>query len=1336
MVKPKTLRRKKLKMKRYFHKGGQEMEFKAILDSYLQNLEEKKKVFTEIHTESTIIYDNESSKKNDAIRNSTNTIIATLENIYQTIQTNYTSKQQDIINCINTYGNIYSHKFIYISASLRSCINEINELVDYARNINDMFQMKKVHIHLINQYTSLLQSVNINNLNTQFNNLLNEVDIIIKSIKDDLPMKQKKEQADILALEGATTQFEEGISMVNRPFPDGFIPSASIPYIQGCPLGTVLENGQCVYYNDLSGNRTKLGSIPQQTSLLNTPSSEYIVWFNKINQNSVGKPTIFKRKEKQYLVPLSLEDAQVFNAKYVVSEQNGTPKLDTIFIQDITCCWDQINTLLTDSSHEKVNSYYLDYDGIPQPVEVIEHVVTLRKEESFTKYVRLLDEVDQILSGIQYIETDGSGNILYQSTELDKASKNIIPFYPDFSEYLLHNNTFTKKAYNEVDTFTYILLPNILDNIESLRKNLSLLDTESLNPFKYNIISNFYRNKYLQISISKYYCPFLLPQLLMNAGDYFMIHNTGNIPIVMSISADEKRQLIYPNEICCFVYTDSSIMLKYGCLSFEKNTIYSTKSKKVTKIPTGQYVFVETKPLYDNEKFIMQTIEPLLDSESNLILATNFIEAKSAYYDIDDIYESVPIKVEIITPEKKVVNDKTYDSTISATNISKKFLPYTSDYATLSSMGNIFLFSDSLGLPLIDIFGYFLPVPSPICYDGTHNFWFSLDVKRKIVLLNTYAGSGTFDTTVNVANHLTTPNVSTYMNTSVYTNKDSIPIVGDVDTLVKADISANVVPSLTLEKMNVKSYNVKEKQNEITNFTLANNINIYIQNTDLLITHYKDISGNMNNLEYLKNQLERSNQELLIQNVVLNPSDIYKQVLETASKIDTYRITQQSRKEEETAINNIKTERQTEMLEIKKKIDLLKLSLEKINTDINVLNDVNLNSDYSTLKNTLTTLESSYNALNTDISSINDIDKLKNHKNNTKLLLEHLQTIQQNTSSLENAVGDKKTALNTSLIGTKNSRLQGLISIIESEKDRIARFKTQRNALTPKDDLNNQFNTAVQTIQTIFDTVDNDIKNNVMQTVDIIDAQIKKYETYIKTIQDQEVVIQSIISSMQNAKSNEYQTELLDKKKFLYATIQDFFTTHSAIKDLLNSLSINKESYSSELQNNYVEATTIKGGIDAITDIVALEADTNRINELITLDKNIQTELQTIELTNQAAVKETYAPAPEAIIEKTYPPAAEPIIEETYAPVAEPIIEETYAPVAEPIIEETFAPAVGRNAIAALNTINAKNTNANANAKNTNTNTNTNTNANATLSGGSLRKRIYAKKTRKLVVRK
>ena len=156
MVKPKTLRRKKLKMKRYFHKGGQEMEFKAILDSYLQNLEEKKKVFTEIHSESTIIYDNESSKKNDAIRNSTNTIIATLENIYQTIQTNYTSKQQDIINCINTYGNIYSHKFILISASLRSCINEINELVDYARNINDMFQMKKVHIHLINQYVVYL----------------------------------------------------------------------------------------------------------------------------------------------------------------------------------------------------------------------------------------------------------------------------------------------------------------------------------------------------------------------------------------------------------------------------------------------------------------------------------------------------------------------------------------------------------------------------------------------------------------------------------------------------------------------------------------------------------------------------------------------------------------------------------------------------------------------------------------------------------------------------------------------------------------------------------------------------------------------------------------------------------------------------------------------------------------------------------------------------------------------------------------------------------------------------------------------------------------------------
>ena len=1296
MVKDKTLRRRKVPKKRSFQKGGQ-VEFKSILDSYEDNLVAKKELYLSIQNEATVIYDAESSVKNEANRAAANATILALEHLFQDIQTRNTNTQMYIQQTLVTYGIDYTHDFLLLVANIKSVINKITEQLDFARNINTMFQTKKVHLHLIDTYLNKLNTINLNDLNTEFNGLLTQADSIMKSIKDEYSLKQKKIQDETTALEGKSHELASAIGMVNRPLPDGFI-MGTPTFIQGCPLGTVLENDQCVYYNDLSGAKTKIESVPLQKTLLNTPSSDYIVWFNKINEVAVGNPTIFKRKELQYIVPLSPEDATLFNAKYVVSEQNGVPKQDYVFIQDIVCCWDQISALLT---KEGGGNYYMDTDNVPQPVQIIDHVAPMiRKEEAFTKYLRILDEVDQIITGIQYIETDSCGNVIYgpsfnpvsllnvappplpstryftvpssspspspspsslppsfvsnllaklpidisnnipsDITKIEDMAKSafgsliggdaqaptqtesVIPFYPDLYDYILTGATFSKTSYNGVDTLKYIILPTNLPPMPAIRPTAVVLDTGLLDPFTYTIVSKFNVNKYVQISTDKYVCPFVLPQVLMNPGDYFLVHNTSkDFPITVIIAKDDKRVLVYPNEIYCFVYTPTSTMLDYGFLSFEKNAVYSRKTKQVSITPAKQYVFVETKPLYENGSYIMQTIEPILDSEKNMILVPNFNQETKSYYDIDDIYETQPILVEIVEPTQVTKDNKTYDSTITATTISKEYLPYKSDFAVLSYLANVFIFSDSDGLPLIDILGYFIPIPSPVFYDGTITYWYSMDKKKTLVLKSTYTGGGTFDDSINVVNNLTTSYASTYQNLPAYTDANSTPILGDVNTLVQVtDPNVTVLPNqITVPNVTAKIFDSVLLQAAISSTIRKNKINVYLQTTDLLIKQYADISGDMNDLFKLRGDL---NEQYRASLNMADPLKIYNQVLATATKLQAYVDTQTQIKIAETKMNQVKTERKNELTQIKTILATLETSFETTKRTLDPMKNMNLNADYKSLYDTYIKAQKSYAALNNNIDSITDIVTLQTQEKNINILLNSVQILQANLASLLESIQSNQISAASSLLDSKKSSLQGIITSINNEKANVETYNEARKALNPSDDLTLQFNTTYKQIQSIYSDVASDISNNVMETIDTIDPKIERYKSYLQSIQNEEGNLESIVNSMKDAQSTAAQTELTNKKGDLYKKIQDFEITHTSIEHLVESLS-NTDQYTTNLREHLLEVTLIKSNISSVTDITALAADSARVDELQQMDNEIQTDLQTMQL-NLAS-----APAP------------------------------------------------------------------------------------------------------------
>ena len=59
--------------------------------------------------------------------------------------------------------------------------------------------------------------------------------------------------------------------------------------------------------------------------------------------------------------------------------------------------------------------------------------------------------------------------------------------------------------------------------------------------------------------------------------------------------------------------------------------------------------------------------------------------------------------------------------------------------------------------------------------------------------------------------------------------------------------------------------NIKEIQDSINKVHLSNSVEIYVENTNLLIHQYTDISGNMNNLEEnLFKNINRNNSTMVL----------------------------------------------------------------------------------------------------------------------------------------------------------------------------------------------------------------------------------------------------------------------------------------------------------------------------------------------------------------------------------------------------------------------------------------------------------------------------------------
>lgn len=1201
-VKARTLKRvKKPSKKTYLLKGGQNaLEFIDLYNSFSKNLEKKKELFESIKKNGSILYDSKTTQKNDSFRTVANDIILFLEDFNQTTLSQVQEKKTTIQQNLLQYSPKYTQYFVEINVEFDILLNEINETLIFARNINSTFQSKEVHIHLIQSNFNLLNEVKlrVNNFNERLQTLLKQMDTIYEIVK-----KEPDEESIDSNVETYKHNIQDAISTVNRLPPDGFIPNSNTKFIKGCPLGTTLENGQCVYYNE----STMLDSVPFQDKLVQS-NSDYIVWFNKINQQSVGLPTVFKKKQIEYLMPLSEEDSKLYKLKYVVAEQNGTIKTDRNnmkkFVNEISCCWDQDSGLMNISDS---GNYYIDYDNNPQPVVLLEKISpNIRKDLSFTKYVKLLNEEDQILSGIQYLETDISGNLLYNK------EKKLIPFYPTAENYEFSNNIFTKKAFNNVDTYKVILLENSLNKVPELNANIQTsYDTTILNSFKSNILPTVFINKYVEINVDKYFSYFILPSILVNEGDYFLIHNTSSdYPVIVNISktSDEANIVVYPNEIYCFVYcSNDDKILQYGFIKYGLHEVSYNTTNKIAKIqPLNKYVFVEPKDYYDGETLVMSSFTPVLDSQKNAIVVPNFDESKKVYFDFDDVFQLNPIQVEIQEPQVKVVNNKTFDSG-SYRNISesKEFISYTSNYVTKVNSG-VLLFCDNSGKPLIDMLGYFIPVITPVFYNGTNYYWINYEKESSIEFKRDYIDVLLLDSNYVAENQFNTDYVSKYLDKNIYTNKDSKPLVCKQNSFVLVQYTSNLqvlntsVPEV--QGFNVESINVEEIQSTIDKLNLSNNVENYIENTKLLIAQYKDLSGNMNNLQDLLLNLQHNAQLGTVQSLE-EAQTIYKDVLKTNEKLKTFLQTQEFTKLNNIRIEEIKQIRKNELNVIQNSINNLLNKLKSLKT-----NDEESKRDYIYLDETLKKLKNAFDGLNYNIDSINNYDILKTQEQNTKILMHSVQILENNILSFEKYLVEKENKLNESNLKIKENALLDLQKIIDSNIESINDFKPRKNELNNTD--KSKFDSYFVNLDNIIDLIEKD-KTTIINTLDTIDTRIKNNELYI---QDLKTIKKNIIDLLDLSQTDSLQ-KIQEAKLVINKKIQSYKKIHENILSLLKNLNISSEQeYDSQLRNYYVEIIQIETSLANENDLTILESKNSRINEIQNLENEIQTELQTIEL--------------------------------------------------------------------------------------------------------------------------
>lgn len=893
----------------------------------------------------------------------------------------------------------------------------------------------------------------------------------------------------------------------------------------------------------------------------------------------------------EYIAKLSKEDVDVLGVEYVKGDlifENDTPKQ---FIPKN----EFVKTIIDLSNNE---TYYTTSDNTIHKVKIssISPSEPLREVQTKIVYYALLNEKDQILSGVQYVICDVNGTVVIEN---DKP----VPFFPNYLELKKEGSNLFEYAPNNVDRITYVYVKQLEETYTSIHVVNEAMYDNLINPLYSNTINPFYKNKYIELKTDIYTAPFVLSRFLNNPGDFYLIHNISNIPVLFDISktSNDKRVIVYPNQIICFVYSEKSDILQYGYLVYDKGEEGDTTSNLVAQVgSTNDYVFMTSSLINDKKEII-----PLVDSEKNLIKVSNFDLSGSLYYDVDDYFNTNPIHVSVLDP-------------IQLTNIhfSYKNGPIFTNYVCLTKF-DVFVFCDENGIPVINKYGYFQPVITPIHYANNQYFYYLEDKKKTIVIKEKYDSVPNFEESYGISSQNISPYSIQYKDVQIFSDTIGNPVVYNKTVFGKVPdkYQTQLLPNSIQETFEVQEYNLEERKNYISLFHLHNMIEVYRSQTSIVYDHFKDLSGNLNNLgsylidfEILEKQLITTKNINLFQEIETN--------FDTVIQLYTQLINIEKSKKQEAININTTNELKIDNLNM---IQPMEEKLKQMKETISTLQNP---EDVDYLTKTVNKLDQTISILKDGIFTNNMQSGGGVEDTTLQIVQASLEILDKNLNSSIKAIEQKNIEMNEKELKEKQDTLIRMDKTILDEIHTLDDFKEKdeyymaRAPMDHEDEFNTYHTTImtnIKTIQSIIDKVKSGTsfetpKQISPETVNTIESERK---ANIQLIEITKKNTYELFNTMDKVIEEGEQNELNRIKKDILILISDFEIQHRTIETLNNKLKL-KQFY--EINPNLLEVQQIKDTIEGQQNKDILKDNYKEVYNVYLREKDILNELQEKEL--------------------------------------------------------------------------------------------------------------------------
>ena len=1161
--KKKTLRNKSSSKPKKIYSGGEpNRDFlnEILYANFRKMYDSKTELFETVKKEGSHLFDLETSNRVKSLESRLKEFSDSLNydgstiGVFRDMQTVADELEEKRISILEHYGKSYETLFTMSFKNQEQLIEELEEENRFVKNLLNKFYKNEIYVHFLELYfNSLIQyKSRISRTEKELIGVNEKIRFILDFVEEDYKEKQEKQKKSLFRLKERESELESAISTALMTPP----PNAALntKFIQGCPYGSKLEGDSCVFY-DLSNNRVG-DSVEFQKDLVDE-SSDIVVWF----ENPSAKPKLFERKPKIYLLNLTTEDQNYFSAKYVVCESNGALKEDKFgnysFIGKLECCYNESipEVLKMENPANGYDYYILDDMNLPQPVDLLNQTAEqIHKSETIEKFLKLTSEEDQITLGIQFVETTSDGALI-----LDE-NKKCTPFFPNLEEFKKKDNIFTKKNH-KYTILEVSLTESIYNNLDvSIRPKKTIFNYSNLNQFTSNIFGDIYNNSIVEINLPQLYKPFVLPFVLQKEGDMFLIHNSStSVPLIFELSKDskEKRVVVYPKQFYIFIFSKASSILHYGFLHLPINPDVTYRSNKCALV-NESYVFVS------GEEY---KLTPLLDTENLLIPVPNLKKDELIYYEYDDLFEKVPLKIKlyntIVQTDKKLFT--TYHKT------------YKSDL--VSKMNDIYIFCDKNGFPNLDILGYVVPVPYPIKEENGGYLWGN----NVVQVLKPYEGNATLD-------------LSFPIQSQIVVGGGEISELYLKSLLDKVSIYKQTVQTL------ISSY--KDVTTSINNFS-----ELYLQLNTISIDIPKQTD---------KQQLDATFKKA---------EDYYNEAIKTKEAIDLIKKQDESNRKIQEETDLVREKYKKQLAVVLQNETTLETKLIELENRIKSLDE---NIDSTQLKSDLEELKELFNdskefrlILNKNNDTTNDIDILKSEETSIQSLLNANTAILSQLNSLDDSIEKAKLNYRSLLVQTNQKMLEEYKKQILNEKNNLSLLKDIYSKTLDEIAeirLDSQFSDTVERKKSELELEFSNIEHMIKTTEEPIqsvltDSDIKELTdrsiSYILEIQNEKKKIQANLKILSNISNESAINAIATKKQNLYDYIKSLKNKKESILNILSELVVSKKSVLVQLDAYETEIKTISLNISEtsnLNDLNEYEKELLSIeNELDTILKQVQT---------------------------------------------------------------------------------------------------------------------------------